>query len=107
LGAHAPLTITISLPSGSATRQQSCVSSRSRATGRGEARLREVHAYDRYNFNPGATDIVTGKPDDATGRFAVIGWAKILNISGQLVKDVTWTMANPSSVSVNDPSRNR
>jgi hypothetical protein len=32
-----------------------------------------IHAEDMYNFNPGATDIATGTPDSANGRFELTG----------------------------------
>ncbi|MEU4242517.1 RHS repeat-associated core domain-containing protein [Actinoplanes sp. NPDC026619] len=65
-----------------------------------------VNAYDRYNFNRGAGDIQTGKPDDANGRFAVIGWAKGFNSSGYVQRDVYWTIGSPNGAYVrNSPTR--
>lgn len=49
-----------------------------------------IHEKDRYNFNRGAHDIATGLPDDANGRFAVLGWAKSFITKGEVVKKVTW-----------------
>jgi hypothetical protein len=40
------------------------------------------HAEDMYNFNPGAKDIATGKPDSDNGVFEVTGLAKqYLNVA--------------------------
>lgn len=51
-----------------------------------------VHAEDRYNFNRGAADIATGKPDDENGRFETLGWARSYNTHGALTRTVTWTI---------------
>jgi hypothetical protein len=32
-----------------------------------------IHAEDMYNFNPGDSDIATGTPDSANGRFEITG----------------------------------
>ncbi|GAB1646260.1 hypothetical protein [Krasilnikovia sp. MM14-A1259] len=66
-----------------------------------------VHAYDRYTFNNGSKDIVTGEPDASNGRFAQLGWAKSFNTSGSLVRDVSWTMGNPGKAEVTEPLRQR
>ncbi|MEV5972828.1 RHS repeat-associated core domain-containing protein [Streptomyces sp. NPDC051921] len=50
-----------------------------------------IHAMDRWDFNEGMTDIVTGEPDDSNGRFAELGWAKPFLTSGTATRDVTWT----------------
>ncbi|TDD02300.1 hypothetical protein E1292_23775 [Nonomuraea deserti] len=49
-----------------------------------------VHAEDRYNFNKGAHDIATDKPDDANGRFETLGWARSFRTHGALTRTVTW-----------------
>jgi hypothetical protein len=35
-----------------------------------------LHAEDQYNLNPGMKDITTGLPDDANGKFVIVGFAK-------------------------------
>jgi hypothetical protein len=62
-----------------------------------------VHARDRYNFNPGMHDIATGAPDDENGRFAVLGWAKAFDTSGQLSETVRWTVGDPGHPTVVTP----
>jgi hypothetical protein len=54
-----------------------------------------VHAEDRYNFNRGASDIATGAPDNANGRFTELGWAKSFDTHGEVKKTVTWTLGSP------------
>jgi RHS repeat-associated protein len=56
-----------------------------------------LHEKDRYNFNRGASDIATGLPDNANGRFAVLGWAKSFITNGKVVKKVTWQKGQESS----------
>jgi hypothetical protein len=50
-----------------------------------------LHGEDRYNFNPGATDIATGQPDSDNGRFEATGLAHQYMNYGSLTRDVTWT----------------
>ena len=59
-----------------------------------------VHAADHYNFNPGQADIATGLPDNANGRFTELGWAQPFDTSGQVVRRVTWDIADPTNVTV-------
>lgn len=49
-----------------------------------------VNAEDFYNFNKGQADIATGLPDDANGRFEVLGWAKSFFSRGEVMRTVTW-----------------
>ena len=68
-----------------------------------------VHAEDHYNFNPGQTDIASGAPDDANGRFTEIGWAKPFDSHGQITRTVTWTLSDPppnSTAGSGDPQFN-
>jgi hypothetical protein len=62
----------------------------------------KVHADDMYNFNHGAADIETGKPDDANGRFSTLGWAKQFHTYGEVERTVTWTIGDPTSVVTRD-----
>ena len=62
-----------------------------------------VRAHDRYNFNNGSVDIVTGEPDAANGRFAQLGWASGFNTSGSLSRDVTWPLGSESQADVSEP----
>lgn len=49
-----------------------------------------VSVEDFYNFNKGQADIATGLPDDANGRFEVLGWAKSFFSRGEVTRTVTW-----------------
>jgi hypothetical protein len=49
-----------------------------------------VHAEDRYNFNPGQSDIASGIPDAANGRFEVTGLAKQYMNYSTLQRYVQW-----------------
>ncbi|MDZ5146062.1 hypothetical protein [Microbacterium testaceum] len=64
-----------------------------------------VHADDHYNFNRGQADIASDAPDDENGRFTEIGWAKPFDSSGSVTRTVTWTVGDPSTVTVS-PSPN-
>lgn len=52
-----------------------------------------IHAEDKYNFNPGASDIATGTPDSANGRFEVSGLAKQYMNFGTLTRHIKWSGA--------------
>lgn len=54
-----------------------------------------VNADDRYNFNRGDSDIATGTPDEANGRFAELGWAKQFDVHGEVHRTITWTLGQP------------
>jgi RHS repeat-associated protein len=55
-----------------------------------------IYGEDKYNFNPGQSDIATGTSDNENGRFEVIGWAKEFMQSGAAkVKPITWTPLKP------------
>jgi hypothetical protein len=65
-----------------------------------------IHEKDRYNFNRGAHDIATGLPDDANGRFAVLGWAKSFITNGKVVKKATWKKGEIGpTTKIEDPPR--
>jgi hypothetical protein len=49
-----------------------------------------LHAEDQYNFNPGATDIATGIPDNENGRFVVVGFAHGYFQSSTLRRSFSW-----------------
>lgn len=68
-----------------------------------------VHGEDRYNFNPGQSDIATGIPDSDNGVFEITGLAKQYNQYGQVTRTVTWTEGNipGATITDQDPSRNR
>lgn len=53
-----------------------------------------VRGEDRYNFNGGQNDIVTGAPDNENGRFTEIGWAKPFDTHGSLTRTVTWQLGD-------------
>lgn len=50
----------------------------------------ELHAEDQYNFNPGMKDMVTGIPDDANGKFVVVGFAKGYRHTATLTRTFSW-----------------
>jgi hypothetical protein len=50
-----------------------------------------LHMEDRYNFNPGAHDIVTGTPDNANGVFELTGLGQEFMQYGTVNRVVTWT----------------
>jgi len=49
-----------------------------------------IHAVDRYNFNPGMSDIATGTPDGANGVFEVTGLGKEFMQYGSYTTSITW-----------------
>ena len=49
-----------------------------------------VHARDRWNFNAGDSDSVSGTPDDVNGRFEELGWAQSFDTSGSMTQTYTW-----------------
>ena len=49
-----------------------------------------LHAEDRYNFNPGQKDIVTGIPDDDNGIFEITGLGKQYTQTAELRRRVEW-----------------
>ncbi len=59
-----------------------------------------LHAEDRYNFNPGATDIATGIPDSANGVFELTGLAKQYMNYATLTRMLRWTGVTPESPEV-------
>ena len=67
-----------------------------------------LHELDRYNFNRGASDIVTGTPDDANGRFAVLGWAQSFLTRGTIERTVAWERGDiPNSTTVTEGRSHR
>lgn len=68
-----------------------------------------VEAQDRYNFDKGKTDIATGAPDSANGRFAELGWAKNFDTHGSITRTISWEVGQPPSYDsspVSEPTRN-
>jgi len=49
---------------------------------------------DRYNFDPGKSDIATNQPDAVNGRFETTGLAHQYTNFGTLDRDVTWTQGD-------------
>ena len=66
-----------------------------------------LHELDRYNFNRGATDIATGAPDNANGRFAVLGWARSFLTRGTVERMVTWERGDIPGTTDVDEGRSR
>lgn len=56
-----------------------------------------LHAEDRYNFNPGQSDIATGAPDAANGRLERTGLGHQYTNYGTLQRQVTWTQGSPEN----------
>lgn len=50
-----------------------------------------LHAEDRYNFNPGDQDIATGIPDSANGRFELAGLGRQYTNLATLTRMIRWT----------------
>ena len=50
-----------------------------------------IPAEDKYNFNPGDSDIATGIPDSANGRFEVFGLANQYLNYGEIRRMISWT----------------
>ena len=74
-----------------------------------------LHADDRYNFNPGDEDVVTGIPDSDNGRFERTGWAHQFDHFSTLQRYLKWEgfslgvalSVRPNTVRVRQPSDNR
>ncbi len=49
-----------------------------------------LHAEDRFNFNPGQSDIATGIPDSDNGTFELTGLAKQFTQTSELRRIVEW-----------------
>lgn len=62
-----------------------------------------VHAEDQYNFNAGQSDIATGEPDSANGRFSELGWAQGFNVTGSVQRVVEWDVDDPNNVTISAP----
>jgi hypothetical protein len=56
-----------------------------------------IHVEDRYNFNPGSTDVATGIPDSANGRFEITGLAKQYTNYATIARHVKWDENSQSS----------
>jgi hypothetical protein len=50
-----------------------------------------VHMEDRYNFNPGESDVATGIPDSANGLFEITGLGQQYNHFGTSKHHFRWT----------------
>lgn len=57
----------------------------------------KVEGFDYYNFNQGQSDIASGTPDNANGRFTTVGLAKPFHSSGVFERTVTWKAGDPPS----------
>ncbi|MFA0963973.1 hypothetical protein AB9P05_19355 [Roseivirga sp. BDSF3-8] len=67
-----------------------------------------IHMEDRYNFNPGQSDIATGIPDSDNGIFEVTGLANQYMNYGTVHRTVSWSGSAPApTVTDDDDSRNR
>jgi len=66
-----------------------------------------IHFEDRYNFNPGANDIVTGIPDSANGRFEITGLAHQYTNYATLSRNVTWKEGEGINATVSSSGTDR
>jgi hypothetical protein len=67
-----------------------------------------LHAEDRYNFNPGQHDIVTGIPDNENGIFEITGLAKQYTQTAELKRIIEWkfgTLVTGGTSTVTIPRR--
>ena len=67
-----------------------------------------LHAEDRYNFNPGQHDIVTGIPDNENGIFEITGLAKQYTQTAELKRIIEWkygTLATGGTSTATIPRR--
>lgn len=69
----------------------------------------KIHAEDRYNFNPGQSDIATGIPDSDNGVFEITGLAHQYTQRGEVTRVVTWKEGDIANAEIvdTDTSRNR
>jgi hypothetical protein len=51
-----------------------------------------LHVEDRYNFNPGDSDIATGIPDEANGRFELAGLGTQYMNFASITRMLRWTL---------------
>lgn len=68
-----------------------------------------LHIEDRYNFNPGQSDIATGIPDSANGRFEITGLAhQYMNFS-TLSRTMNWVEGDyiDAKISSHDSTRDQ
>ena len=57
--------------------------------------LLTIYGEDKYNFNPGQSDIATGTSDNVNGRFEVVGLAKEFMQHGTYTEKIEWTTKVP------------
>lgn len=55
-----------------------------------------IHVEDRYNVNLGATDVATGIPDSANGRFEITGLATQYTNHATIIRHVKWNESSSS-----------
>ncbi|MEP0872778.1 S8 family serine peptidase [Trichocoleus desertorum AS-A10] len=66
-----------------------------------------LHAEDRYNFNPGQSDIASGTPDAENGRLVVVGLANEYMQYSTLEREVTWKEGDLNGATVSNGSGRR
>lgn len=62
-----------------------------------------MHAEDRYNFNPGQSDIATGAADSERGVLEESGLAQQYTQTGSTEYTTSWTIGQPGSPSAAEP----
>lgn len=67
----------------------------------------QIHMEDRYNFNPGQSDIATGIPDSANGTFEITGLAKQYMNYATVRRQITWREGAWSTSSATGAPTNR
>jgi surface antigen len=61
-----------------------------------------LHAEDRYNFNPGQSDITSGTPDAENGRLVVVGLANEYMQYSTLEREVTWKQGDLNNATISN-----
>jgi surface antigen len=64
-----------------------------------------LHAEDKYNFDPGKTDIASGVSDSENGRLVVVGLADEYLQYSTIDRDVSWLEGNWSTSRISSTSR--
>jgi hypothetical protein len=66
-----------------------------------------LHAEDRYNFNPGQSDITSGTPDAENGKLVVVGLANEYMQYSTLEREVTWKQGDLKNATITNGSGRR
>lgn len=78
------------------------VSSAGTPTGANMTMYLTLHVEDRYNFNPGDSDIATGIPDEANGRFELAGLGTQYMNYASVTRILRWTLLSSQRTTAMD-----